>query len=173
MTREEKVAAVDALTKHLEGAAAVYLTDYSGLTVEESNALRSQFRASGVDFTVAKNTFVRLAMERLGGFEAVLEHLSGPTALAVTENPAAPARIIKDFSDKVDVGKPTLKAAIIEGSFFGSDALETLIALKSKEEVVGDIIGLLLSPISNVVGALQSPGANVVGAIKTIAEKGA
>lgn len=171
MTREEKAAAVEKLTKHLEGAAAVYLTDYSGLTVEESNVLRRQFRAAGVDYTVAKNTFVRLAMERLGGFEAVLDYLEGPTAIAVTENPAAPARIIKDFSGKVDIGKPTLKAAIIEGSFFGADALEVLIALKSKEEVVGDIIGLLLSPMSNVIGAIQSPGANLVGAIKTIAEK--
>lgn len=173
MTREEKVEAVDALTKHIENAPAVYLTDYSGLTVEESNVLRRRFREAGVEFTVAKNTFVRLAMERLGGFDAILPHLEGPTAIAVTSDPAAPARIIKDFSGKVDIGKPSLKAAIIEGSYFGSDALETLLALKSKGEIVGDIIGLLLSPMANVVGAIQAPGANLVGSIKAIAEKGA
>ncbi|MGA7306567.1 MAG: 50S ribosomal protein L10 [Rhodothermales bacterium] len=173
MNKDQKVAAVDALAKHMEGAVAVYLTDYSGLTVEQSNKLRRQFREAGVDFTVAKNTFVRLAMERLGGFDAVLPHLEGPTAIAVTTDPAAPARIIKDFSGKVDVGKPALKAAIIEGSYFGSDALEMLLALKSRGEIVGDIIGLLLSPMSNTIGALQAPGANLVGAIKTIAERGA
>jgi len=173
MTREEKVAAVDALTKHIEGASAVYLTDYSGLTVEQSNVLRRRFREAGVDFTVAKNTFVRLAMERLGGFDSVLPHLEGPTAIAITMDPAAPARIIKDFSGKVEIGKPALKAAIIEGSYFGSDALETLLALKSKGEIVGDIIGLLLSPIANVVGAIQAPGATLVGSIKAIAERGA
>lgn len=173
MTRDEKVQAVDALAKHIEGATAIYLTDYSGLTVEESNQLRRRFREAGVDFRVAKNTFVRLAMERLGGFDAALPHLEGPTAVAVTADPAAPARIIKDFSEKVDVGKPTLKAAIIEGSYFGSDALERLLTLKSKGEIVGDILGLLLAPMSNTVGALQAPGANLVGAIRAIAEKGA
>lgn len=173
MNREEKVAAVDALAKHIEGASAVYLADYSGLTVEQSNVLRRQFREAGVEFTVAKNTFVRLALERLGGFDSVLPHLAGPTAIAITTDPAAPARIIKNFSGKVEIGKPTLKAAIIEGSYFGSDALEMLIALKSKGEIVGDIIGLLLSPISNIVGAVQAPGASLVGSIKAIAEKGA
>lgn len=173
MTRDEKIAAVDALAEHLDGATAVYLTDYSGLTVEQSNTLRRQFRAAGVDFTVAKNTFVRLAMERLGGFDTVLPHLEGPTAIAVTSDPSAPAKIIKQFSGKIDIGKPELKAAVIEGSYFGSDALETLVALKSKGEIVGDIIGILLSPIANTIGALQSPGANLVGAIKSIAEKGA
>lgn len=173
MTREEKVAAVDALAEHLSGATAVYLTDYSGLTVEESNALRRQFREAGVEFTVAKNTFVRLAMERLGGFESALGHLEGPTAIAVTSDPAAPARIIKNFSESVDVGKPALKAAVIEGSYFGSNALEALIALKSKGEIVGDIIGLLLSPMSNTIGAITAPGSNLVGAIKAIADRAA
>jgi large subunit ribosomal protein L10 len=171
MTREEKAAAVDELEKHINEVSAVYLTDYSGLTVEESNQLRRRFREAGVSFTVAKNTFIRLAMERLGGYEAVLDHLEGPTAIALTDDPAAPARVIKKFVDTVDVEKPQLKAAIIEGSFFGADQLDALAALKSKDELISDIVGLLLSPAANVVGALQSPGSNIVGAIQQIAAR--
>jgi large subunit ribosomal protein L10 len=171
MTREEKTAAVDALEKSLDEVIAVYLADYSGLSVEESNDLRRQFSEAGVSFQVAKNTFIKLAMERLGGYEGVLEHLKGPTAIALTDDPAAPARVIKKFAASVDVRKPQLKAAIVDGSVFGADQLEILVSLKSKDELVSDIIGLLLSPASNVVGALQSPGSNLVGAIKVIAEK--
>ena len=171
MTRDEKAAAVDELEKSLGEVIAVYLTDYSGLTVEESNDLRRQFRAADVTFTVAKNTFIKLAMERLGGYEAVLEHLAGPTAIDLTNNPAAPARVIKKFAATSGAKKPQLKAAVIDGSVFGSDQLETLVALKSKDELVGDIIGLLLAPASNIVGAVQSPGSNLVGLIKAIAEQ--
>ncbi len=171
MTREEKAAAVESLEKRIDEVTAVYLTDYSGLTVEESNDLRNQFRDAGVTFTVAKNTFIRLAMERLGGYEEILPHLAGPTAVAFTNDPAAPARIIKKFAQSVDVEKPQLKAAIVDGSYFGSDTLETLVALKSQEELIADIIGLLLSPASNIVGAIQAPGANLVGSVKAIADR--
>ena len=96
MNRDEKGAAVDALEKRIKEVTAVYLADYSGLTVEESNDLRRQFRAAGVSYVVAKNTFIRLAMERLGGYEDVLDYLEGPTAIAFTDDPAAPARIIRE-----------------------------------------------------------------------------
>ena len=171
MTRDEKAAAVEALEKSIDGVLAVYLADYSGLSVEESNDLRRQFREAGVTFTVAKNTFIRLAMERLGGYEGMLEHLVGPTAIAFTDDPAAPARVIKKFAASVDVEKPQLKAAIIDGSFFGSDQLETLVSLKSTEELISDVIGLLLAPASNVVGAIQAPGSNLVATIKAIADQ--
>ena len=171
MTRDEKAAAVDALEKRIDEVTAVYLADYSGLSVEESTNLRRQFRAAGVSFIVAKNTFIRLAMERLGGYEGILDYLEGPTAIAFTDDPAAPARVIKKFAASVDVNKPQLKAAIVDGSVFGSDQLETLVALKSRDELISDIVGLLLSPGSNVVGALQSSGSNLVGIVKAIAEK--
>ena len=171
MTRDEKAAAVDALEKRIDEVTAVYLADYSGLSVEESNDLRRQFRAAGVSFVVAKNTFIKLAMERLGGYEGILGYLEGPTAIAFTDDPAAPARIIKKFASSVDVGKPQLKAAIVDGSVFGSDQLETLVALKSRDELISDVIGLLLSPATTVVGALQSPGSNLVGAVRAIADK--
>jgi large subunit ribosomal protein L10 len=171
MNRAEKAAAVDALEKSLEAVSAVYLTDYSGLTVEESNELRRKFKKAGVSFTVAKNTFIRLAMERLGGYDGVLEDLNGPTAIALTDDPAAPAKIIKEFASSVEIQKPQLKSAVVEGSVFGADQLDVLAALKSKDELISDIIGLLLAPASNVVGGLQSPGSNLVGAIKAIADR--
>lgn len=171
MNREEKAATVEALQKKIDEVVAVYLTDYSGLSVEESNELRRQFKEAGVEFRVAKNTFIRLAMERLGGYASVLEYLEGPTAIALTDDPAAPARIIKEFASKVDVEKPQLKAALVEGSLFRSDQLEVLAALKSKDELISDIIGLLTAPASSVVGALQSTGSNLAATIKAIADR--
>jgi large subunit ribosomal protein L10 len=171
MTREEKARAVEEIGERIAESPSVYLTDYSGLTVAESNQLRRQFRAAGVDFRVVKNTLIRLAMERLGGYDDVVPHLAGPTALAFSENPSAPAKVIKNFADKVDVKKPELKAAMIDGAYFGAGQLDMLAALKSREELIGDILGLLMSPASNLVGAIQSPGSTVAGIVKVLAER--
>ena len=172
MTKDQKTAAVEAITGRIEGTPAVYLTNYSGLTVAQANELRGRFREAGVEFKVLKNTLVRLAMERLGGYDDLFEHLNGPTAVAFSDEPAAPARVIKKFlDDNKDVERPELKAAYIDGAFYGAGTLDVLAALKSKDELVGDIIGLLLSPATNIVGALQAQGQNLVGAIKTISER--
>lgn len=171
MTRNEKAAAVDEITELLDRAPTVYLTNYSGLTVDQANELRDRFRKAGVEFRVLKNTLVRLAMERIGGYDDLVEHLSGPTAVAFSEEPAAPARVIKDFLGDLNTEKPQLKAAYIGGAFYGAEALDVLASLKSKDELIGDIVGLLLAPASNIVGAIQSPAQTLAGAIKVIAEK--
>lgn len=171
MTRSEKAAAVDEITEHLQRANTVYLTNYSGLSVAQANELRSRFREVGVEFRVLKNTLVRQAMERIGGYDDLFEHLHGPTAVALAEEPAAPARVIKDFLSDKSNEKPELKAAYIDGAFYGPGTLDVLASLKSKDELVADIVGLILSPASNIVGAIQSPASNLLGAIKTIAEK--
>lgn len=171
MTREQKTQAVEEITAMLQKAGTVYLTDYSGLTVEQTNKLRGKLRDGNVDYHVLKNTLVRIAMERLGGYDEVLSHLVGPTAVAFSEDPSAPARILKDFLKQSDLGKPALKAAFIEGAVFGGDQLDALASLKSKEELVADVVALLLSPINTVVGALQAQGGNIVGALKTLAER--
>ncbi len=169
MNKAQKTAAVEAITKRLEDASAVYLTDYSGLTVEQTNQLRGAFRSAGVDYKVLKNTMVRLAMEKLGGFDGLFDHLHGPTAVAFSEDPSAPARVIKKYLKDSKLEKPAFKAASIEGEIF--DSLEALAALKSKEELIGDIIGLLMAPVTNIMGSLQAPGSNLVGALKTLAER--
>ena len=172
LTKEQKATIVDEVVGQLQSANSIYLTNYSGLSVENSNELRKKFRASNVQFRVIKNSLLRRAMEQLGGYDELFDQLAGPTAVAFSEEPAAPARVLKDFTEGSKEGLPHLKGAFIDGAIYGADALEVLASLKSKDELIGDIIGLLMSPMSNVVGSLQSQGSTLVGAIKTIAEKG-
>lgn len=171
LTKEQKAASVEEISALLDQSTTVYLTNYSGLTVAQSNELRKRFREAGVKYHVLKNTLVRLAMDRKGGYEGVYEHLNGPTAVAFSEEPSTPARVLQQFLRDQNLTLPELKAAYIDGAIYGSDALETLTKLKSKNELIGDILGLLLSPMTNVVGALQAQGSNLLGAIKTISEK--
>lgn len=171
MTRQQKESSVEEISARLDSASTIYLTNYSGLTVAQVNDLRRRFREAGIDFRVFKNTLVRLAMEKKGGYAELFEYLNGPTAVAFSEEPAAPARVIKKFTEEKNLELPKLKAAFVDGAVYPSDALDVLASLKSKDELIGDIIGLLLSPITNVVGAIQSPGSTIVGALKTIAER--
>ncbi len=171
LTKQQKETILAEVTTQLEEASTIYLTNASGLTVDNANSLRKKFRESDIQYRVVKNTLLRLAMEKVGGYEELYEHLAGPTAVAFSNEPAAPARVMKDFSKGPGEGLPSLKGAFVDGAVYGSDALEALAALKSKDELIADIIGLLMSPMTNVVGALQAQGGNLVGAIKTIAEK--
>ncbi|MEM1127437.1 MAG: 50S ribosomal protein L10 [Bacteroidota bacterium] len=171
MTRKQKAEAVEAIASKLQETPTIYLTNYSGLSVAEMNELRGKFRAANVEYRVLKNTLVRKAMESLGGYEALYDQLNDPTAVAFTEEPAAPARVMKDFLEDNKKEIPALKGAFVDGAFYGADALEILSKLKSKDEILGDILGLLMAPMTNVVGALQGQGSTLVGAIKQIAER--
>lgn len=171
MTKAQKVEAVGQLVDRLQESPTIYLTNYSGLTVEQATELRNRFREAGVEYRVVKNTMLRLAMEQVGGFDPLYDALSGPTAVAFAEEASAPARVMKKFLDETKLEIPSLKAASIEGAVYEADALEVLSKLKSKSELIGDIIGLLQAPITNVVGGLQAQGSNLVGSIKAIAEK--
>ena len=170
MNKTQKAATVDQLVEKLEQTPTIYLTNYTGLTVEQATELRTQFRAAGVEYKVIKNTMLRLAMERIGGYDELFDHLHGPTAVAFAEEPSAPGRVIKKYLSDKKTDIPALKGAHIDGAVYHADALEVLANLKSKTELLGEIITLLQSPITNVVGALQAQGGNLVGAIKTIAE---
>lgn len=169
MNKETKVVVVEEITERLQNANAVYLTNYQGLTVSQSNDLRNRFRAAGVEFKVLKNTLVRRAMEGIGGYDEIFDYLNGATAVAFTTDPSTPAKVLKDFIKDND--KLEFKAAYVDGATFNGTQLEALITLKSKDELIGDIIGLLLAPASNVIGALQSQGSNILGILKTIEEK--
>ena len=171
LTKQQKAAILEEVTSSLEEASTVYLANASGLTVEKANALRKKFRDSDIQFRVVKNTLLRLAMEKVGGYDELLDQLAGPTAIAFGAEPAAPARVMKDFAKGDGNGLPALKGAFIDGAIYGSDALDVLASLKSKDELVADIIGLLMAPMTNVVSALQAQGSNLAGAIQTIAEK--
>lgn len=169
MKKEHKAVVIEEITERLKNSNAVYLTSFQGMTVSQSNDLRDKFRAAGIEFKVLKNTFVRRAMDSLGGYEGVYTFLNGTTAVAFTSDPAAPARVLKDFIKTND--KLQFKVAYVDGAVFESSHLEALTTLKSKDELIGEIVGLLLSPITNVVGALQSGGSNIMGILKTISEK--
>ena len=171
MTKDQKTTLIDEIEAKLKEYATVYITNYSGLTVAEASDLRNRFRDAGVDFKVYKNTFVRLAMDRIGGYEAVYEHLNGPTAVALSTEPALPAKVIKAFVTGKDKALPEIKGAYIDGAVYGGGTLDALANLKGKNELLADVIGLLLSPAQNVVGALQSAGGNLAGIAQTLAER--
>ncbi len=170
-TLAEKKAVVEEITENLNDAGAVYIANYSGMSVSEVNNMRGEFFEDNIKYKVYKNTLVKRAMEEVGGYEDLYPHLVEQNGFAfVEEELAAPAKVIKKLYEETE--RPKFKAAVIAGDYYGEDELDTLAAMKSKSEVIGDIVGLLLSPVSNVVSALQAPGRTIAGAIETIAEEG-
>ena len=170
-TLAEKKAVVEQITEDLNGAGAVYIANYSGMSVKEVNNMRGKFFEDDITYRVYKNTLVKRAMDEVGGYEDLYPHLVEQNGFAfVEEELAAPAKVIKELYKETE--KPKFKAAIIDGDYYGEDELDTLAAMKSKSEVIGDIVGLLLAPVSNVVSALEAPGKTIAGALETIAEEG-
>src|SRR5690606_31350082 len=172
LTKDQKQEQVAAIAEQLEGHNTVYLTDYAGLTVDEVTRLRRAFRDADVEFRVFKNTLLRRAMEDKGGFDELYEQLNGPTAVAFTNDPAGPAKVIKKFlAGMGDKELPKFKGAYVDGAVFGEGQLDALASLKSKDELIADILGLLMAPITNVASALGAPGRNLAGVVKEIAER--
>ena len=171
MPTAEKRAVLDEITEKLNSANGIYITKYTGMSVADANELRGEFRKGNIFFKVYKNKLMKLAMQEVGGYDKVLPSLVEQNAFAFVEDElSAPAKVLKEFTK--DKKKPEFKAAFIDGEFYSSDKLEALAAMKSKNEVIGDILGLLMSPAQTVVSALTAQGSNLVGAVKTIAEKG-
>lgn len=170
--RAEKAEIIDEIGTKLDEYPILYLTNFSGLTVAQSNDLRGRFREAGVEYQVTKNTLAKIALDRLEGMDSLESFFSGPTAVAYSEDPAKPARVIQDFVEEEDVDRPELKVAWIEGEIYeGPEALDTLADLKSREELIGEIVGLLQSPAQNVVGGLKGAGQNLAGILKTLSEE--
>lgn len=170
-TLAEKKAVVEEITENLNNSDALYIANYKGLSVAEINNLRTKFRNGDVRFRVYKNSLIKRAMEEVGGFDDLYPHLENQNGFAfVNEELAAPAKILKEFIKEHK--KPQFVAALVEGDYYREDQLESLASLKSKNEIIGDILSLLMSPVNNVINGLQSQGRNIAGAVKTIAEKG-
>ncbi len=171
MTREEKSQVITDLTTVLTDNNIIYLADISGLNaLNTSNLRRACFKAN-VKLSVVKNTLLAKAMENVDkDFGDLPSILKGNTSVMISETGNAPAKVIKDFRKKSD--RPVLKGAFIEEAvYIGDEQLETLVNIKSKEELIGDIIMLLQSPAKNVVSALQSGGSKLSGILKTLSEK--
>ena len=171
MTRQEKANVIEDLTAQLAENATIYLADISGLDATTTSALRRACFKANIKLSVVKNTLLAKAMEASEKeFGELPEVLKGNTSLMFSETGNAPAKLIKNFRKKSD--KPLLKGAFVEEAIFvGDDKLETLVNIKSKEEVIGDIIALLQSPAKNVISGLKSGGGKLAGILKTLSEK--
>ena|SRR5690554_5884799 len=171
MTREEKSKVIETLTAQLANNNNIYLADISGLDAGSTTNLRRACFKAGVQLSVVKNTLLKKAMENMDkDFGDLPSTLKGNTSIMIAEVGNAPAKVIKEFRKKSD--KPLLKGAYIqEAVFIGDNQLDSLVALKSKDELIGEIVGLLQSPAKNVISALKSGGGKLAGILKTLSEK--
>jgi large subunit ribosomal protein L10 len=172
MNKEEKHDLVLALSEQMKEYGNFYITDTSDLTVAKINNIRRQCFESDIVMKVTKNSLIRKAMEASDGdYTAMYDVLKGSSSILFSKSATAPAKLIKKLRKQGD--KPLLKAAYIDAAIFvGDNQLDTLIKLKSKEQLIGEIIGLLQSPAKNVVSALQSGGNKLAGIVKTLQERG-
>ena len=169
MTKEEKGKYIVDLAAELKDANVIYLTDTAELTVEAINTLRRKCFQSNIRLKVVKNTLLEKAMESVEGkdFGNLKDTLSGPTSIMFSEVGNVPAKLIQEFRKKG--AKPVLKGAYInEAVFIGDDQLTLLTSIKSKEEMIGEIIGLLQSPMKNLVSGLTGAGGKIAGILKTL-----
>ena len=171
MTKEEKILEIESLTTRLKDVKNLYITDIAGLNAMETSNLRRMCFKAGIKLSVVKNTLLERAMTSSGkDFGELKDLLKGNTSLMFSESGNGPAKIIKDFRKKSD--KPILKGAFIEETvYIGDDKINQLVAIKSKEEVIGDIISILQSPAKNLISALKSGGGKVSGILKSLSER--
>ena len=171
MKTEQKSQIIDSIAKDLAEYSNVYVTDISGFTVDTVNQLRRLCFRREVKLKVVKNTLLKRAMEQSDvDYSELYPALKGNTAVMFSNVGNVPARLIKEF--RVKAQKPIVKGAFIEeATYLGDENLEALCNIKSKNELIGDLIGLLQSPAKNVVSALQSGGGKLAGIVKTLSER--
>ncbi|OAQ41605.1 50S ribosomal protein L10 [Pedobacter psychrophilus] len=172
MRKEEKQEVVSALTEKMKEYGNFYITDTSSLTVAKINNIRRKCFEKEIGMQVVKNTLIKKALEQLDGdVSPLFEILKGSSSIMFSTNANAPAKLIKELR-KGKEEKPVLKAAYVDSAvFIGDNQLEALVNLKSREELIGEIIGLLQSPAKNVISALQSGGNKLAGIVKTLQER--
>lgn len=170
MKRSEKEAIITEVVDRVSRAVAVYFADFSKLTVAEETELRREFRKSGVEYTVIKNTLIRKALEQLTGYDRVYDKLVGPTGIVFAyDDPAAPAKVIKKFSEKT--GKFQLKTAVVEKHVYDGAKLEQLSSLPTRKDLIAAVLGSLQAPISGIVGSVNAVMRDLVQVIDAIEKK--
>lgn len=172
MTRDEKTAAIADLQVAFDTYPCFYVTDSSALTAAQVNTLRRRCFEKGIKLSVVKNTLALKALKAADesrNYAEVFDAFHGPTAIMFTENAKAPAFILEAFRKTSD--KPKLKAAYIDSAVFLGDDIEAMTKLKTKEDVLGQIVGMLMSPIQNVVGAILSGEQQIAGLVKALEER--
>lgn len=171
MRREEKNAIVDSLTERLKQYSHFYLTDTAELNAADTSALRRKCFENDIKLVVVKNTLLKRAFEQSGiNFEELYPVLKGTTSIMFANAGNTPAKLIRDFRKLHD--KPLLKGAYVQESIYiGDNMLDALVSVKTREELIGDIILMLQSPARNVISALQSGGNKIHGVLETLAKK--
>ncbi len=171
MKRELKKSIIDNLTDQINGAKHIYITDISNLDAGETHALRTACYEKQVKLIQVKNTLLRVALEQVGGeYTELSQVLKNSSSVMLCDTGNVPAKLIKEFRKSKE--KPVLKAACVEECIYvGDDQLDVLCNIKSKEELIGDIINLLQSPIKNVVSSLESSKNTLAGLVKTLSER--
>lgn len=170
MNKSEKEQAVAEIQEKVSKAQGMFFTDFAGINVEQMTELRREFRKSGIEYKVVKNTLAKLALKNVSGYDKVFDKLVGPTGIAFAyDDPAAPAKIIQKFKEK-NV-RFNVKACIIERTVYDGSKLKELAALPSRAEVVASILGSLNSPISGIVGTINAVMRDVVGVLDAIEKK--
>ncbi len=171
MKKEQKNQLIESLAEQISASNYLYITDISNLNSVDTGKLRRLCFRREVQLVVAKNTLLKKAMEKSGrDYSELFPVLKGSTSIMLADINNLPAKLIKEF--RATSPKPILKGAFVEESFYiGDSQLDMLINIKSKNELIGDIIGMLQSPMQNVMSALQSGGSNISGILKTLSEK--
>ncbi len=170
LTRQRKAEIVEELRQKLEKARGIYLVDFAGMTVEDSRALRKELRPKGFEYKVAKNTLIRRALQAIGDHAELEQHLVGQTGLVLSyTDGVAPARVLRDFIKRIE--KPRFKAAVVEGQYFGSEQLDQLAALPSREELIAGILGSLQAPIAGIAGAIAALMRDIAYLVEEVARK--
>ena len=174
MKKEDKTALISELQNTIGEYSHFYLTNIEGLNAEKTSALRRECFKQDIKLLVAKNTLLQKALEKKGVEAEIFGALKGNTALMLSNTGNAPAKLIKEFTkgDKTGEAKPQLKAAYVEETVYvGKQNLEVLCTIKSKNELIAELVALLQSPAKNVVSALQSGQNTIHGVLKTLGER--
>jgi large subunit ribosomal protein L10 len=171
MKREEKNTIIDTIVKQIDSKKHLYITDISDLNALTTSKLRRKCFENQIELIVVKNTLLKKALEKMSGnYEELYSVLTNSTSLMLSETGNAPAKLIKEFRSSSP--KPILKAAYVEECvYIGDNQLDSLVSLKSRDELIGDIIGMLQSPTQNVMSALQSGKNTLAGVVKTLSER--
>ena len=171
MRKEDKGTIIDQIAAVVKNYNHFYLTETTSLNAEKTSELRKECFKADIKLMVVKNTLLRKALESLDAdYSELFSCLKGSTTVMLSNTGNAPAKLIKEFNKKSDL--PLLKAAYVEDNvYIGADQLETLVAIKSKNELIAEVIGLLQSPAKNVVSALQSGGSKLHGVLQTLSER--
>lgn len=168
MATQQKIDKVEQYTQKFKDAKSIFLADFRGMTVEQTNDLRRDFRSAGVEYRIVKNTLASLSFKN-AGLEDMDEFLMGCTAFAFSDiDPVAPIKVIKDYTKKNKDAKILVKGCIFEGKIFSADQADALSSLPTRDALLSQFVGTLQAPMSNLVGILQASGQKLVGVLESV-----